>query len=75
MGLPDNVEDAAIAQAIIAMGRSMRLVVVAEGVETPEQHAFLQAHGCDEVQGFLLSRPLEPEQCLDFLRGRIVKNV
>jgi predicted signal transduction protein with EAL and GGDEF domain len=69
-GLPESADDAAIARAIIAMGRSMRLVVVAEGVETPEQHAFLQAHGCDEVQGFLLSPPLAADECAEFLRRR-----
>jgi diguanylate cyclase (GGDEF)-like protein/PAS domain S-box-containing protein len=69
-GLPHNSADAAIARAIIAMGRSMRLVVVAEGVETIEQRDFLVAHGCDEVQGFLLSPPLDPEACAEFVRRR-----
>jgi PAS domain S-box-containing protein len=56
--LPRDVEDAAIAKAIIAMAHSLRLEVVAEGVERPEQLAFLQQHGCDVVQGFLFSRPV-----------------
>jgi diguanylate cyclase (GGDEF)-like protein/PAS domain S-box-containing protein len=66
--LPHNLEDAAIARAIIAMGKSLRMVVVAEGVETPQQHAFLRAHGCDEMQGYLVAKPLSAEDCAAFLR-------
>ncbi|MDQ2697038.1 MAG: EAL domain-containing protein [Pseudomonadota bacterium] len=51
-------DDAAIAVTVIAMAHAMKLRVVAEGVETQEQLDFLRAHGCDEVQGFYLSRPL-----------------
>ncbi|MBN9421368.1 MAG: EAL domain-containing protein [Candidatus Accumulibacter sp.] len=50
--------DAAIAQTIISMSRTLGLHVVAEGVETEEQHAFLHAHGCEGFQGYLFSRPL-----------------
>jgi len=49
---------AAIAQTIIRMGQSLQLDVIAEGVETDEQLAFLRNHGCDEIQGYLFSRPL-----------------
>ena len=66
--LPENSDDAAIAQAIIAMGRSLRLTVVAEGVETPQQRDFLRLHGCDELQGFLSSPPLEAAECAAFVR-------
>jgi diguanylate cyclase (GGDEF)-like protein len=55
-------EDQAIVAAIISMGRALGLTVVAEGVETIEQDNFLGAHACDEVQGFLFSKPLRPEQ-------------
>jgi EAL domain-containing protein (putative c-di-GMP-specific phosphodiesterase class I) len=56
--LPADAEDAAITKAIIAMAHSLKLEVVAEGVETTEQLAFLQEHGCDLIQGFLFSRPV-----------------
>jgi EAL domain-containing protein (putative c-di-GMP-specific phosphodiesterase class I) len=61
-GLPADRDDAAITQAVIAMAHSLNMEVVAEGVETAEQLAFLRSHGCNEVQGFLLSHPLAPEQ-------------
>lgn len=51
-------EDAAIVRAIITLGHSLGMVVVAEGVEKPEQLALLKGLGCDEVQGFLLGRPV-----------------
>jgi EAL domain-containing protein (putative c-di-GMP-specific phosphodiesterase class I) len=66
--LPDDTEDQAIAQAIISMGRALGMTIVAEGVETVEQETFLRAHGCDEMQGFLFSRPLAPDQLADLLR-------
>lgn len=53
-----NAEDAAIVNAIITMAHSLSVKVVAEGVETPAQKAFLLAHGCDQIQGYLVSRPL-----------------
>ncbi|WP_313517800.1 EAL domain-containing protein, partial [Pseudomonas sp.] len=51
-------EDAAITRAIIAMAHSLELEVVAEGVEQQAQLDFLKAHGCDEIQGYLIARPL-----------------
>ena len=53
-------DDAAIVEAILAMGRSLRLEVVAEGVELPEQVEFLKRHGCHVIQGYFFSRPQEP---------------
>ncbi len=68
-GLPDDQHDAAIVRAIIALGRSMQLTVIAEGVETLEQQQFLADEGCEQIQGYLVSLPLRPEEfCSRFLR-------
>ena len=56
--LPANRDSAAITRAIIQMGRSLGLLVIAEGVETEAQRAFLAEQGCDELQGLLISAPL-----------------
>jgi len=66
--LPDDSEDKAIAQAIISMGKALGMTIVAEGVETAEQETFLRDHACDEMQGFLFSKPIPPEQLADLLR-------
>jgi EAL domain-containing protein (putative c-di-GMP-specific phosphodiesterase class I) len=67
--LPRDSEDQAIAQAIISMGKALGMTVVAEGVETAEQHAFLRSHACDEMQGFLFSRPLPPRELAELLQS------
>jgi EAL domain-containing protein (putative c-di-GMP-specific phosphodiesterase class I) len=67
--LPDDSEDKAIAQAIISMGKALGMTVIAEGVETVEQEAFLRDHACDEMQGYLFSKPLPPQQLADLLRS------
>jgi len=61
-------DDAAIVQAIIAMAHSLGIKVIAEGVETAEQLAFLRRHRCDSIQGFIVSRPLPPEEFEALLR-------
>lgn len=61
---------AAIAVSIIQLAHQLGLRVVAEGVETEEQQRFLQAHGCDLIQGYWLARPLSLEASVDFLQSR-----
>jgi EAL domain-containing protein (putative c-di-GMP-specific phosphodiesterase class I) len=55
--LPGNSEDKAITQAIISMGKALGLKIVAEGVENIEQDRFLREQACDEIQGYLFSKP------------------
>jgi EAL domain-containing protein (putative c-di-GMP-specific phosphodiesterase class I) len=61
-------EDASIVRAIVSLAHSLRLKVVAEGVETPSQLAFLKAVGCDEYQGYHFSRPLPAADFEDLIR-------
>ena len=64
-----NPDDAAITAAIISMAKSLRLKVIAEGVETEAQMTFLRAHQCDEIQGYYFSKPLTVDNVADKLRG------
>lgn len=66
--IPGSAEDKAITQAIIVMGESLGLTVIAEGVETEEQLSFLKEQSCDEIQGYLFSKPVEPGRFADLLR-------
>ena len=60
-GLPQDSENAAITRAIIAMAHGLKMVVVAEGVETDEQLVLLEQYGCDMAQGYYLGHPSPPE--------------
>jgi EAL domain-containing protein (putative c-di-GMP-specific phosphodiesterase class I) len=68
-------DDAPIVTAVLAMARSLNLRVVAEGVETAEELAFLRAHRCDEAQGYYFSRPLPPDEFATLLRSGIPEPV
>jgi diguanylate cyclase (GGDEF)-like protein/PAS domain S-box-containing protein len=71
--VPNDAEDRAIAEAIIAMGKTLSLTVVAEGVETPEQQAFLSDRRCDEMQGYLFSTPVAAQDFAELLRAHSPK--
>ena len=62
-------DDSSITAAIISLGKSLNLKVIAEGVESEEQMAFLRAHQCDEIQGYYFSKPLTAVDTVDKLRG------
>jgi len=70
-GMVDDPDDAAIVMAIIAMAQSLRHTVIAEGVETEAQAERLRAYGCDEMQGYLFSRPLPADQFVELLRNAL----
>lgn len=61
--------DRDIVTTIITMGHNLKMKVIAEGVETEDQLQFLRDHGCNEVQGYLFSRPLTPEDFEKNYRG------
>jgi diguanylate cyclase (GGDEF)-like protein len=73
--LPAAESDASIATTIIAMAHSLKLTVVAEGVETPEQAEFLKAQGCDQVQGYLYGRPMPAGELLTLLEQQSADRV
>jgi EAL domain-containing protein (putative c-di-GMP-specific phosphodiesterase class I) len=66
--LPSDPDAAAIAAAIVSMGKSLKLGIIAEGVETREQLALLRELGCDQVQGYLLGRPVDAHEIAALLR-------
>ncbi|MGQ9427101.1 EAL domain-containing protein [Gilvimarinus sp. F26214L] len=68
--IPEDANSAAIISGIIALGHSLRLTVVAEGVETAAQRQFLRREGCDIMQGYLLSKPLPVKEVENWMRAR-----
>lgn len=68
-GVTQDADDAAITRAIISLSKNLGLRVIAEGVETEEQLAFIKAAGCEEIQGYYYSRPLPEEDFVKFLRA------
>jgi len=71
-GLGEDADAEAVAAAIVALARVYGMEVVAEGVETPQQRDLLAALGCDELQGFVISAPLDPDDALRALeRGTL----
>ncbi|MFZ4527906.1 MAG: putative bifunctional diguanylate cyclase/phosphodiesterase [Undibacterium curvum] len=69
-GIPSDTNDCAIASAIIVMAHQLNLEVVAEGVETTEQFEFLGEAGCNQVQGYLLSKPVSAEKIANLYLGK-----
>ncbi|HUF80785.1 MAG TPA: EAL domain-containing protein, partial [Burkholderiales bacterium] len=74
-GIPADTDDLAITQAVIAMAHGLRLRTVAEGVETEEQLDWLKRFGCEEIQGYLFSKPLPAEEAGRFLSASFRKEV
>ncbi|WP_148709757.1 EAL domain-containing protein, partial [Pseudomonas syringae group genomosp. 3] len=66
--LIDDDDDATIVRAIIQLGKSLGMQVIAEGVETVEQEAYVVAEGCHEGQGYLYSKPLPGRELLTYLK-------
>jgi diguanylate cyclase (GGDEF)-like protein len=69
-GLVGASEDTGLADAIIAMGKSLSLTVVAQGVETKEQAEFLRLHACDELQGFYFNKPMPADKFAQLMRAQ-----
>ena len=68
--MADDLNDAAIIRAIITLGHSLNVTVVAEGVETADQLARLKAEGCDEIQGYYFGKPMPAADFANLIRGR-----
>jgi diguanylate cyclase (GGDEF)-like protein/PAS domain S-box-containing protein len=73
-GIPVNRDDCAIVEAIVAMAHSLDLKVVAEGVETQEQSEFLRNLGCDQIQGYIFSKPIPSAEIVGLLYKTMIRN-
>jgi len=71
--LAENADDQAIAKAVISLGHKLNLKVIAEGVETEQQCAFLRANECDEMQGYLFSKPVTAGEIEDMVEQHVAK--
>ena len=71
--LPTDVQDGTIVGAVIGLGAGLNMRVVAEGVETAEQLAFLQAHQCDEGQGLYFYKPMDAAEISRLLKARVAR--
>lgn len=69
--VPEDSEDQAIIEAIISMGKTLSLTVVAEGVETQEQMNYLKEHSCNEMQGYYFSKPVAAEKFADLSKAHL----
>ena len=66
--IPDDENDTQITKAIIALGHSLNLRIVAEGVETDTQKSFLQEHGCEYLQGYLYNKPMDVDSFISLVK-------
>ncbi|MES2352860.1 MAG: EAL domain-containing protein [Pseudomonadota bacterium] len=66
--IPGDAEDKALTEAIIAMGKTLSLTVIAEGVETQQQYDFLREKSCDEFQGYYFSKPIDKDKFAELFR-------
>lgn len=74
-GIPAQEDDSAIAKTVIALAKILKLPVIAEGVESAEQLAFLAGHGCEEYQGYYFARPLPVDDVEALLRSNLAERV
>ena len=74
-GLPTNDDDRAVASAVISLGQKLNLRVIAEGVETDAQAAFLRDNNCDEMQGYLFSKPIPAQEIAELLSAKSPRRI
>jgi EAL domain-containing protein (putative c-di-GMP-specific phosphodiesterase class I) len=73
--IPENRDDMKLIRSIISIGKELDLIVVAEGVETEQQLQFLQAVQCDQIQGYIYSKPLPAADFLEYVRNHPSRRV